>query len=193
MLCYSKRLQSKIHRGQGTRGDIWEKQGRFPRASPVGSQGKHLLPPATSCDNNCWNMVSQGGSQETQCPRICTGNRSHNHFLSAMYLNSTLLEGRQVVSISNIVCPGSLATVSLSYLLGKGEDPPTTTWESQFPGASQGPTLQTRLLRMAVSDLLSQLFSIQSHIEVGIGGRMIKESDEKILWWEWGIGLQKKT
>lgn len=101
MLCYSKRLQSKIHRGQGTRGDIWEKQGRFPRASPVGSQGKHLLPPATSCDNNCWNMVSQGGSQETQCPRICTGNRSHNHFLSAMYLNSTLLEGRQVVSISN--------------------------------------------------------------------------------------------
>ena len=99
-----------------------------------------------------------------------------------MYLNSTLLEGRQVVSISNIVCPGSLATVNPSYLLGKGGDPPTTTCESQFPGASQGPTLQTRLLRMAVSDLLSQLFSVQSHIEVGIGGRMIKESDEKRHW-----------
>ena len=104
------------------------------------------------------NIAQQGSSQETQCPRICTGNRSHNHFLSAMYLNSTLLEGRQVVSINNIVCPGSLATVSPSYLLGKGEDPPTTTCKSQFPGASQGPTLQTRFakdssLRPAVSTL----------------------------------------
>ena len=127
-------------------------------------------------------MVSQGSSRETQCPGTCTGNRSHNHFLSAMYLNSTLLEGRQVVSINSIVCPGSLATVRPSYLLGKGGDPPPApaNLSSQVP--AKGQPYKQDLLRIAVSDLLSQHFSAQSYIEVGIGGRMIKESDEKSHW-----------
>ena len=58
--------------------------------------------------------------------------------------------------------------------------PPPANPSSQVP--AKGQPYKQDLQKIAVSDLLSQLFSAQSHSEVGIGGRMIKESDETRHW-----------
>lgn len=65
----AKGYRAKSTAGKGTRGDVWKKQGRFPRASPVGAQWKHLLPPATSCDNNCVKYGQPGKFTRNSVPK----------------------------------------------------------------------------------------------------------------------------
>lgn len=70
-LCFvtAKGYRAKSTEGKGTRGDVWKKQGRFPRTSPVGAQWKHLLPPATSCDNNCVKYGQPGKFTRNSVPK----------------------------------------------------------------------------------------------------------------------------
>lgn len=93
-------------------------------------------------------MLSTRDVIKDSLARVFTGDWSCRYPLPNTYHTSRFPEGKHVVSINHIVYINSLGTMSHSYL-GNGENPP----KIQVPDASQGPTLQTGVMR-TVSGLL---------------------------------------
>lgn len=90
---------------------------------PVESHRTRFLPPATSCDNMCENVVCKGSSLETLYPEYFLGT-DHISTLPSVCQNSRLPDGKQVFSINCIVSTSHLGTVGHSYQFWEEGNPP---------------------------------------------------------------------
>lgn len=101
---YSDRMQSKINRGKGARGQVQRKPGTsFQGSSISGDTQDALNSPAVSV-TTCVKCCQPGKLVRDSAPRVFIGHWPPKHPLPAMYQHSRLPEGKQVLSRNHVVC-----------------------------------------------------------------------------------------
>lgn len=100
MIYYNKKMQKNIKKGKRTQDEIQRKPNAdLSESSPSGITKDRLPLPAKSCVKCCL----PGSSLETQGLRFLLGCWSCRYYLSGMYQNSRLPQGKQMFIINHLV------------------------------------------------------------------------------------------